>query len=242
MLFRWFLIGWLLAGGLPQSGMVRADQRRREPNTNDPSTVEDFRAGDKSRETQRPRSILKAVHLSKGDWVADVGSGDGFYSMGLSRIVGPSGKVFAEEIWDMAVGWSTKRVSAFRLTNVSVVKGQRDNPQLPEKRLSGVLVVDAYHHFTQFREMNKRMFDALLPGGRIVIADYSLPANRASSRSAQVKMHEISPQLVQTELREAGFVVLTCQDPFVRRMPQIKNGDRRINVADMWLIAAVRPR
>jgi len=39
---------------------------------------------------------------------------------------------------------------------------------------------------------------------------------------------------------QVGFQVLKCEDPFLKRMPEVKNGDR-IAAADMWLMVAVRP-
>src|SRR5438045_3633184 len=60
-----------------------------------------FQASDAGRENfQRATSLLAALQVSPGDWVADVGAGGGYYSMRLADLVGPEGKVFAEEISD----------------------------------------------------------------------------------------------------------------------------------------------
>ncbi len=65
--------------------------------------------------------------------------------------------------------------------------------------------------------------------------------HRSQSRADQLKIHEIDPEIVRVELGQAGFQVLKCEDPFLKRMPEVKNGDR-IAAADMWLIIAVRPK
>ena len=61
-----------------------------------------FKAQDEDREQyQRPNDVLKALELSSGDWAADVGAGNGYYSQRMAALVGPAGKVFAEDIAEM---------------------------------------------------------------------------------------------------------------------------------------------
>lgn len=226
-----------LAMALPP---VVAQQARLNPGN--PSTRADFEAGDQNRESQqRATDLLKALQLSAGDWAADVGAGGGYYSMRLAAMVGPRGKVLAEDIWDPAIRWLDLRVKLFDLDNVEVIQGADDNPKLPQDSLAGVLVVNAYHHFEKYQPMCREILKALKPGGRFVIADYSLPAHRQRPRAEQIRIHEIDPDLVRKELTEAGFRVLTVDDPFVNRMPgaAVTYGPKE---ADLWRMAAVRPR
>jgi ubiquinone/menaquinone biosynthesis C-methylase UbiE len=167
-------------------------------NTRNPSTLEDFNAADVKREPyQKATDLLAALQVSRGDWVADVGAGAGYYSMRLAEMVGPAGKVFAEDISDSSMGWLNARVNAFKLSNVEVVKGAIDDPRLPAGRLSAVLIVDSYHHFTNYPAMLEKILYSLKPGGRLLIADYSFGEHRAQSRADQLKLHEIDPELVR---------------------------------------------
>lgn len=219
-----------------------AFQQQRAVNAGNPSTLEDFRAGDQNRETQqRATDLLRALNASPGDWVADVGAGAGYYSMRLSMIVGPRGKAFAEEVWDPALQWLDLRTKLFDLHNVEIIKGEDDDPKLPAGSLAAVLVVNTYHHFEKPKPMCEQILRSLKPGGRLVIADYSLPAHRQRARAEQIKIHEIDPELVRAELMRAGFRVLTCEDPFVNRMPEAATsyGPKE---ADMWLMIAARPQ
>ena len=211
------------------------------PNPGNPSTLEDFKAGDIKREpTQRAKDLLAALEVSQGDWVADVGAGAGYYSMRLSEIVGRGGKVFAEDISNSAMGWLNARVRVFNLPNVEVVKGEDNDPRLPTGRLDAVLIVDTYHHLTEYPAMLDKILHALKPGGRLAIADYSFVEHRSQPRSDQVKLHEIDPGLVLEELARAGFAVSRREDPFVKWAPGV--GNTRASATDMWLIVAVRPR
>jgi ubiquinone/menaquinone biosynthesis C-methylase UbiE len=210
----------------------RAFQQDSGVNGGKPPTVEDFREAD-----QRATELLKAMGVSRGDWVADVGAGNGYYSMRLSQMVGAEGKVFAEDISTYSIDGLNQRVKAIDLRNVEIVKGEVDNPKLPSDSLAAVLIVDSYHHFTQYQSMLGQLLHALKPGGRLVIADYSLPAHRTQSREDQLKIHEIDPELVRAEVAQAGFQVLRCDDPFVK---DVKTG--RIGLVDLYLMVAVRPK
>ena len=88
--------------------------------------------------------------------------------------------------------------------------------------------------------MLRHILQSRKPGGRFVIADYSLPEHRKKTRADQLKIHEIDPELVRTEVGSVGFEVLRNEDPFLKRMPEVA-GDR-VGAADMWLMVAIRPK
>ena len=207
-----------------------------------PLTPQELQAENRDRERlQRATDILKALEIYDGDWVADVGAGNGYYVQRMADLVGPKGKVFAEDIADHAIEWLHQRVKVYDLYNVEVVKGNISSPDLPENSLSAVLVVNAYHHFQHHQPMLEQIFKSLKPGGRLVIADYTLPLRQSESRTEQAQDHRIDPELVKTEVSSVGFRVLKCENPFLKRMPEVTRGDR-IGSADMWLMTAVRPK
>jgi predicted methyltransferase len=220
-------------------GMSLAFQDARPINAGNPSTLEDFKAGDANREPyQNATGLVAALKLSRGDWVADVGAGGGYYSMRLAEVVGPEGKVFAEDISDSAMRWLNDRVKVFNLSIVEIVKGTPDDPGLPVDRLDAVLVVDSYHHFSNHEGMLDKIFHSLKPGGRFVIADYSFAEHRAQPRADQLKLHEIAPDLVRKEIETAGFQVVKCEDPFVKW----RSGNPRATAVDLWLMTAIRAK
>jgi len=233
-----FLCAIALAAPIAQS---LAFQQKSAINAGNPSTIDDFKAGDANREPyQRASDLLVALQVAQDDWVADVGAGAGYYSMRLSEMVGPNGKVFAEDISNSAMGWLNARARLFNLRNVEIVKGENNDPKLPTGRLAAVLIVDTYHHFTDYPEMLDKIFHALKPGGCLAIADYSFAEHRSQPRADQLKLHEISPDLVREEITKAGFAVSKCEDPFVKWSPGV--GNTRASATDMWLIVAVRPK
>jgi ubiquinone/menaquinone biosynthesis C-methylase UbiE len=132
--------------------------------------------------------------------------------MRMSDLVGPDGKVFAEDVTTAAMGWLNARAKAFGLRNVETVRGEVDDPKLPPNRFSAAVIVDTYHHFANYQAMLEKILQALKPGGRLVIADYSFGEHRKQTRDAQIKLHEIDPDLVRVEVSRAGFKVVKCDD------------------------------
>jgi ubiquinone/menaquinone biosynthesis C-methylase UbiE len=222
--------------------LAAAFAQQREANPGNPSSLEDFQAGDQNREAlQRATDLVGATNAAPGDWVADVGAGAAYYSMRLSKLVGPTGKVFAEDISTSMLEKLDLRVNLFHLANVEIIHGDDDDPKLPSGSLAAVLVVNSYHHFEKYQAMCEQILKSLKPGGRLVIADYSLPAYRQKSRADQLKIHEIDSELVRAELTRIGFRVLSCKDPFVNKMPDaaFSYGPKE---ADLYLMVAVRPQ
>jgi len=114
-----------------------------------------------------------------------------------------------------------------------------DDPKLPPNRLSAALIVDTYHHFANYQAMLAKILQALKPDGPLVIADYSFGEHRKQTRDAQLKFHEIDPDLVRVEVSRAGFSVVKSDDPFVKWKPGV--GNTRASNTDMWLLVAERP-
>jgi predicted methyltransferase len=87
---------------------------------------------------------MAALSVDTGSRVADVGAGSGYFTAHLSKEVGSSGRVFAVDISDRALNQLARLVENKRLENVEVIRGEIDDPGLPEESLDAVLVVDAY--------------------------------------------------------------------------------------------------
>jgi ubiquinone/menaquinone biosynthesis C-methylase UbiE len=166
---------------------------------------------------QRVPEVLAALGIGPGSHVADVGSGDGFFSVRLARAVGATGRVYAVDISAEALSRLRARLERENIDNVEVIEGEPDDPRLPEAALDAALIVNAYHEMVDYPAMLAHLRRALKPEGRLVIVEPITSRMRAAPRALQVDEHEIAPWFVETELREAGFHVLQLVDPFTTR-------------------------
>jgi ubiquinone/menaquinone biosynthesis C-methylase UbiE len=178
---------------------------------------------------QRVPDVMAALAIGAGSRVADVGAGSGYFTEHLARAVGAEGRVYAVDISERALSQLRRLAENEGLDNIEVVRGAVDDPRLPERSLDAVLVVDAYHEMTEYEAMLSGMFEALRPGGRLVILDL-IPADPSQSRDRQTRSHELSIEIVEEELREAGFDVL-------ERDPEFTQSGRNHG---QWLLVARR--
>jgi ubiquinone/menaquinone biosynthesis C-methylase UbiE len=188
-----------------------------------------------SSEEERVGRVVALLGLSSGDAAADVGSGDGFYTIPLARFLGPSGKVYAEDISDGQLGKLKQHLGEEGLTNVEIIKGAADDPKLPAMALDGVLIVNAYHEMSAHEAMLNHVISALKPHGVLVVMDGMWNEHESRSREEQVKFHELAPALAKTEVEKAGFEIVEVRDPFIERAPD-KDGRSR-----WWAIIARKP-
>ena len=135
-------------------------------------------------EKQKPGELVRAMGLQPGMTVADVGTGIGYMLPFLSRRVGPTGHVIAEDIFDDFLASAKQRAENQKLENVTFVKGTETDPKLPEDGVDVVLALDVYHHFDYPDKMLAAIHKSLRSGGKLVVVEYykrpeAMPNNRA---------------------------------------------------------------
>lgn len=174
---------------------------------------------------QNVPKILEALGAVPGAVVADVGAGDGFFTVRLARAVGAKGRVYAVDLSPRALEKLRARVADERLANVVVTEGSAWDPRLATATLDAALIVNSYHEMTEYRAMLANLRQALKPDGRLVIIEPISTKRRDQPRDVQTKQHEIGAEYVQQEAREAGFRVARLEDPFVTRRGGGPEGD-----------------
>lgn len=180
------------------------------------------------------RQVIDLLRLSPGATVADVGCGDGFYTIPLARRLTPKGKIFAVDIDETALSKLRQRLAEEGLKNVQIIKGADDNPKLPAAALDGALIVNAYHEMKKPEPMLRRVLAALKPGAVLVLVEGIAEIRENASRDEQIKHHELAPPVAKRELEAAGFEIVEIRDPVTDRPHNIEEKSR------WWAIIARR--
>ena len=126
-------------------------------------------ADDRRDKSEKVSDILAALRAEPGKRIADVGAGEGFYSLRVARAVGPTGRVTAVDVSEEYLDKLRARLQQENVTNVDVVVGAVDHPHLPEGTFDAVLIYNAYHEMTTPEPILKAIYMALKPGGWLVI-------------------------------------------------------------------------
>ena len=149
---------------------------------------------------------LPIFELERGDVVADIGAGTGYFSFPMANSVAPEGRVLAVDIQPEMLDIIARRSESSGVENVVPVLGARDDPRLPESEVDVALLVDVYHELSHPWEMTAAIARALVPAGRLVIVEYRgedrwLPIKKLHKMTeAQVRREiELHPRLVWVE-------------------------------------------
>lgn len=139
--------------------------------------------------------VMDLANIEAGMTVADIGAGEGYYTVRLAERVGSEGRVLAQDISRDALERLGRRVERERLENISIKLGEEDNPQLPVDSFDRIFLVHMYHEVTEPYAFLWRMWPALAEGGDIILVDIDRPTGR----------HGIPPGLVFCEFEAIGY-------------------------------------
>lgn len=147
--------------------------------------------------------VMDLARIKAGTTVADIGAGEGYYTVRLAERVGSKGRVLAQDIDPGAIQRLGQRVERERLDNVSIKTGAPDDPRLPANSFDRVFLVHMYHEVTEPYAFLWRLRPALRQGGQVIVVDVDRPTDR----------HGMPPSLLFCEFQAVGFRLVE----FVRR-------------------------
>ena len=155
---------------------------------------------------RKPAEFLAFAQVRPGMKALDVASGGGATASLLTAAVGPKGEVWAQNAKPNAK--LQERVGGATLPNLHAVVADFNDP-VPKGTppLDLITINMSYHDIANTpadrAAMNKRLYDALKPGGELVIIDNA--AKKGSGLSATKTLHRIDEETVVEEVTKAGF-------------------------------------
>ena len=164
-------------------------------------------------EEEAPDVALNVLKIPKGASVADIGAGSGYLTVRLAARVGPTGRVFANDVQPQMLSMLARRLSDRKITNVTLVEGTFDDPKLPPASIDLALMVDVYHEFSQPQAMLRRLRESLKPGGRLVLLEY-----RKEDPTVPIKPeHKMSVAEAKMEVEAEGFTLSKVDETLPRQ-------------------------
>jgi ubiquinone/menaquinone biosynthesis C-methylase UbiE len=150
---------------------------------------------------QRPDQIMDALSISDGSVVADLGAGGGWFTVRLSRRVGPNGRVYAEDIQSQMIHAVERRIKREGLSNVITRLGSPVDPKLDTEPMDAVLIVDAYPEIEQPVALLRNVAKALKPKGLVGIVNFKKDGGGPGPPMEE----RVDPEKVIADARAAGL-------------------------------------
>jgi tRNA A58 N-methylase Trm61 len=161
---------------------------------------------------ENPDGALDALNLKPGMSVADVGAGTGYMSLKMAKRVGPTGKVYAEDVQPEMLQRVRANAQKAKVSNVETVQGSFTDPMLPKGQMDLVLLVDVYHEFSEPQKMLRGIRESLKSDGRLVLLEYRKEDPKIPIREE----HKMTVAEVKTELEAEGFLL----GPVIETLPR----------------------
>ncbi len=147
--------------------------------------------------------MVEQLKIQPGWTVCDLGCGNGYYSLKMSRLVGEKGTILAGDIQPQMLEMLKTRAEGRGITNIKTIQGETWDPKLPPASCDLLLLVDVYHEFGNPAEMLKGMHAALKPDGMVALVEF-----RAEDPEVPIKPeHKMSRAQIYKEWQASGFTV-----------------------------------
>ena len=149
--------------------------------------------------TQEPSRLRDVLEVRTGDYIADIGAGDGSLASAMADFVGADGIVYATELSAENRATIAKRIERAGLSHVRVVEGKPAATSLPDGCCRAVYLRAVFHHISDRDAFAREIVKAVRPGGRIAVIDFA-----PGSLWFHGADHGVTADTVQTAFTDAG--------------------------------------
>jgi SAM-dependent methyltransferase len=139
--------------------------------------------------------LVRLMGLRPGMTLGDIGAGNGYHTLRLSKVIGPSGVIIAQDVKAEYLGELARRARRMNLENVKLALGEPHDPRLPPASLDAAILAHMYHEVAQPYAFLYNLARALKPGARVGIVDLDRPTGG----------HGTPPDLLRCELAAVGY-------------------------------------
>lgn len=150
----------------------------------------------------KPDQILETLKLQKGQNIADIGAGGGYFCLRFADAVGRGGEIYAVDANPEFLEFIRNSAKEGGLHNVKTILATEDKLILPEKTLDLVFVRNVYHHLQNRVEYFRNLTGLLKPEGKIAIIEYKRGKLFSFRR---IFGHYIPQEIIMKEMEKAGY-------------------------------------
>jgi len=173
---------------------------------------------------QPPDKVMDAIGVKPGMVIGELGAGRGRYTVHLARRVGPTGKVYANDIDAGALAFLRERCEREKITNIETILGKVDDPLFPKAGLDMVFMVWVYHMLESPAALLKNIVPGLKPGATIVMVE-PVPAEieaEISEVTARTKkkpddIRVVTRASVEADAGQAGLELAKVMEGFLAK-------------------------
>ncbi len=154
-----------------------------------------------SRDAQvQPEKLMDTIGVKPGMVVGEAGAGEGYFTFKLSRRVGETGKIYANDIVQRVLNVIDRRCEREGITNITTILGKVEDPLFPKGELDMVFMIAAFHDFEKKVDWLNNVKTCLKPGGTLVIVEMD-PDKRGRGYSHLMTKKEILETVEKSDFK-----------------------------------------
>ena len=189
------------------------------PNYSDIVAAPDRSDADRLNDQRRkPVELYGFTGARPGMKVLDMGAGGGYSTELLARSIAPGGIVYSQTPPDLFPGARKAyqaRAQSPAMKNAVRLERPFDDPLPPGVTGFDLITFFFFYHDTVHlgvdrTRMNRQLYEALKPGGILILADHS--ARPGDGASVTKSLHRIEESVVRRELEAVGFQFVAAGD------------------------------
>jgi len=151
-----------------------------------------------------PEVTLEKLLLQKGDIVADVGCGIGYFSIPAALIVGEMGKVYAMDISGEMLREVQERASGNNVANIEIVKTMENSLIVADESITYAFICNVLHETENVSNFLEEVKRVLAGEGKVAIIEWM----KKESHIGPPMNHRISEEKVLNMLNNMDFKVI----------------------------------
>lgn len=203
----------LVAGSLAWPLRLRAEERLRFLSPDRPvaailsSAYAEEKERDKKGEAKR---VMDRLAIKPGLRVADIGAGQGYYTVRLARRLGAAAAIYAQDVEEKFLKSLEARLKRENIKGIRLVLGTGRDPKLPPGSVDVAILAHVYHEIENPYEFMYRLRPSLAANARVAIIDNNNPTEKHGTPLALLRC-----ELGTLGYRQVDFTLLTPADGYL---------------------------
>lgn len=151
-----------------------------------------------------PEHNIKQFDLKEGSTVADLGSGSGFYSFAVARVVGPSGKVYSIDAQKELLIKLSAEASHRGINNIETIWGDLEKTggtKLGDNSMDEAIISNILFQIENKKGFAEEVYRIIKQGGKILVIDWTDSFRNMGPHPESVVMRENAKKLFE----DSGF-------------------------------------
>ena len=157
-----------------------------------------------SRKKSKANKVIDIIKIMKGNKIADIGSGGGYFTIRFAKLVGDEGHIYAIDTNSEFLKYIKLQADKNDLKNITTIQADDDKPKLPKEKLDYIFLRNVYHHIPNRLKYLQILGEGLRKDGKIIIIEHN---GSGYLNFNKLFGHYIKPEIIKKEMKKVGYII-----------------------------------